>query len=314
MIAPLIEVVAAAIYDARGNLLLARRAIDGSAESGLWEFPGGKVEPGESLEGALRREIAEELDVQLGQLLALPRARAIDRQRGIALNLLTGTLLGDQPKRRIHQELRWVRPHECIQLPLGVLDRQLAKWAGAPTTYHITDPTEPLREQPLSAGAAPSRAWLLARWPGATDEVYASRLEELSDRCGVYPLMQHDRFGDASDTIATVGTHLSAKRAAQFEGRPQSPQQWLCVSCHSAAELAHATQLDADFVVLGPIRETASHPGSPGMGWPTFIKLVDTLPMPVLALGGMQPADLPSAMEHRGSGVAGISSFWRDFG
>ena len=66
-----IHVVAAVITDARGRILLARRT-DGRDLAGLWEFPGGKCEPGESPEQALVRELQEELGINVQVAAALP--------------------------------------------------------------------------------------------------------------------------------------------------------------------------------------------------------------------------------------------------
>src|SRR3954463_5194416 len=80
---PVVDVVAGVIQDARGRILLARRTA-GRDLAGLWEFPGGKREPGESPEAALMRELQEELgvDVDLGApLICVPHAYPHKRLR-----------------------------------------------------------------------------------------------------------------------------------------------------------------------------------------------------------------------------------------
>src|SRR5690625_1750736 len=78
-----VEVVAAAITDARGRVLLARRTV-GRDLAGLWEFPGGKVEPGETPEHALVRELREELGIQVqpgSHITTVPQAYPAKRLR-----------------------------------------------------------------------------------------------------------------------------------------------------------------------------------------------------------------------------------------
>ncbi len=305
----LTEVVAAAIHDHDGRLLLAQRADDGSAEAGLWEFPGGKVEPGESPLQALLRELDEELDLPVSAAQAVPGARCVDLGRRLAISLLRVQIGQQRPQCRIHQALRWAAPEQCIQLPLGTLDRQLAKWAAAPSSYHIStaDGAAALPDPPLS-----ERAWILARWPGRDD--HDALLKQLLARTGSsphtdLPIMLHDRLAaDAERRI--IGTHLSSQMAARYRSRPVPLSQWLAVSCHNETELDRASKLDADFVVLGAVQPTASHPDQAPLGWTRFEQLARQARLPVLALGGVRPADLAQARRHGAAGVAGISAFW----
>lgn len=309
----LTEVVAAAIHDSEGRMLLAQRADDGSAEAGLWEFPGGKLEPGETAEQALLRELAEELVVDAKAAVTIPGARCVDPQRRLAITLSKVRIEAQQPRCRVHQALRWLSPEQCIKLPLGGLDRNLAKWAAAPCSYHIT-PADGASMQPIAGNGR--RAWILARWPGRVDQ--DELLAELIDRtesepgCAL-PIMLHDRL-DVPAHGRVVGSHLSSRVAAAFRERPLPLSQWLAISCHNQQELDHAARLQADFVVLGAVQPTASHPEREALGWSGLARLTGQAQLPVLALGGVGPADLAQARRCGASGVAGISAFWRPAG
>ena len=115
-----VDVVGAVIQNEAGEVLCARRA-PGAAQGGLWEFPGGKIEPGERPEEALRREIREELgcDIAVGE----PVAEATHRYPEIVVRLTTfrARLVAGRPASREHAELRWV--------PASDLDR--LDWAPA---------------------------------------------------------------------------------------------------------------------------------------------------------------------------------------
>jgi 8-oxo-dGTP diphosphatase len=79
----------------------------------------------------------------------------------------------------------------------------------------------------------------------------------------------------------------------------------LCgASCHDEGELCQAARLDLDYVVLGPVLPTASHPGAPGLGWDAFRELVRTFRLPVYALGGMREEHLERAWESGAHGIA----------
>jgi len=116
---PLVEVTCALIQ--RGeSLLMARRA-----DSGRWELPGGKREPGESLSQCLQREIAEELGCEVQVLEPAGRAQDLDRSDPIILHCFRCRLNGGEPQAREHKELRWVSWAEALDLDLCPADRLL---------------------------------------------------------------------------------------------------------------------------------------------------------------------------------------------
>jgi len=115
-----VDVVGAVIQNEAGEVLCARRA-PGKAQGGLWEFPGGKIEPGERPEESLRREIREELgcDIAVGEQVV----EATYRYPDVVVRLITfrARLTRGQPTPREHAELRW--------LPVADLSR--LSWAPA---------------------------------------------------------------------------------------------------------------------------------------------------------------------------------------
>ena len=118
-----IVVLAAVITREDGRLLLTRR-LDGTHLAGLWEFPGGKCEPGESHEACLARELREELDVasEIGdELLATEHAYP---DRTVRLHFRWCRITGE-PKAMLGQEIRWVRRDELPTLDFPPADREL---------------------------------------------------------------------------------------------------------------------------------------------------------------------------------------------
>lgn len=121
-----VRVVGAVIFDgAPGGpaRCLAAQRRPGGAEGLRWEFPGGKIEPGESAEAALRREIQEELGVVIQVTEHLGRGTALHGARRIVLDLYAVTLEGGALERREHEELRWIGPHEVDELDWATADR-----------------------------------------------------------------------------------------------------------------------------------------------------------------------------------------------
>ena len=106
---PTIRVVAAALFDSRGQVLIAERPL-GKHLAGRWEFPGGKIDAGESEEAALRRELREELGVAVGKarpLVSLSHDYA-DRRIEIALWIVED--FSGEPQGLDGQLLKWVSP------------------------------------------------------------------------------------------------------------------------------------------------------------------------------------------------------------
>lgn len=116
--------VAAAIIRRNGRLLLCRRGPGGSCAH-LWEFPGGKLEPGEDAAAAAARECREELGVvlRLGPLYAECRHRYPDREVGIRFFL--AEIADGEPRRTVHEELRWAAPQELSQFEFCPADAEL---------------------------------------------------------------------------------------------------------------------------------------------------------------------------------------------
>jgi 8-oxo-dGTP diphosphatase len=121
--APMI-VVAAVISDETGKILLTRRP-EGSHMGGLWEFPGGKVEPGEAPPAALVRELEEELG--LSAVIGKPLTFAVHEEAGLRILLLFyEAAMGDAPPTALEgQEIAWVAPADLNSYPTPPADKEL---------------------------------------------------------------------------------------------------------------------------------------------------------------------------------------------
>ena len=123
-----LAVVAAAIRDQDGRLLL-QQALPGKRHAGLWEFPGGKVESEETPRFALRREVAEELGIELVEAALEPTGFAeetgTDGRPALVLFLYTSSQWHGEPQAREGQTWDWFTPEDAARLPMGAMDRAL---------------------------------------------------------------------------------------------------------------------------------------------------------------------------------------------
>ena len=308
-----IHVVAAAIADARGRILLARRT-DGRDLAGLWEFPGGKREPGESPEAALVRELQEELGItaKVGSpLINVPQQYPDKRLRLDVRHVLSwqGTPRGIEG-----QALAWVAPEKLPRYPMPPADRPVVAALRQPDRYLVTP--EPGEDEAawlagLARALESGAGRVHLRAPGLQAQLRWRRLAvaavALCRKAGAEVLINGDiELARELD----IGVHLRAAQLPALCARPLTADAVVAASCHDADELRMAEALDCDFAVLGSVLATASHPGGEALGWEGFAKLRESVSLPIYAIGGLGPADLDQARQHGAQGIAAIRGLW----
>lgn len=122
---PHLQVTAAVIWQ-EGKVLLAKRPASGLL-GGMWEFPGGKIQPGETRQQALAREIVEELDTEVlvGEQIGVFK-HAYTHYK-VTLYAYHCRLYGKQPVALEAQEIRWITPAELEHYPMGKIDRMISQ-------------------------------------------------------------------------------------------------------------------------------------------------------------------------------------------
>ena len=307
-----IHVVAGVIVDVRGRILLARRGED-SDLAGLWEFPGGKREPGETSEEALVRELQEELgiEVEVGDaLIEVPQEYPAKRLR-LEVRVIkrwTGT-----PRGREGQALTWVAPERLSRYSMPSADVPVVGALRQPDRYLVTpEPGADLAawrralRRALEDGIA--RVQLRARRlaPAAAAGLAGDVARECRD-AGAELLLNRDIALAAG---LGVGVHLGSEQLAGLDARPLPPGQAVGASCHDLDDLRRAQALGCDFAVLGPLHPTASHPGAATLGWDGFVALREQVALPIYAIGGLTLDDLPAARGNGAQGIAAIRGLW----
>ncbi len=136
---PVPHVVATAAVLRRGRKVLIGRRPEGVLLGGLWEFPGGKLEKGESLEAGLRRELSEELGVEIEVGPTLGVFNHAYTHFRVTVHAFQCQLLEGEPQALSHAEIRWVRSDELVDFPMGKVDRAIARSVTAAAASHIED-------------------------------------------------------------------------------------------------------------------------------------------------------------------------------
>ncbi|NBC48818.1 MAG: Nudix family hydrolase [Gammaproteobacteria bacterium] len=309
-----IHVAAGIVNDTKGRVLIAKRP-EAAHQGGLWEFPGGKLESGESVEQGLRRELAEELGIQVFASRPLIRLSHDYRDRRVLLDIHQVLDYQGTPQGREGQPLDWLAPEAMDADRFPAADRPVISALRLPSRYLIT-------------GAGP-----------AAPDAFLMHLEQRLARTGVpivqlrAPWLDTDRYADLARRCAALcrrmgalllvncevelatrlpvdGLHLNEQRLLALDERPDLGRCLIGASCHDADALARAATLGLDYALLSPVCPTRSHPEAEPLGWKRFAALVEPAPLPVYALGGVGDPDLQTAWRHGAQGVAGISGFW----
>jgi thiamine-phosphate diphosphorylase len=106
------------------------------------------------------------------------------------------------------------------------------------------------------------------------------------------------------------GLHLSQQRSRHLDPRAWDGSLRLGISCHSAAEVRSALEYAPDYLCIGPVQQSATHPGTPPLGWKAFAVLAAMSTVPVYAIGGLVLKDLETARSHGAHGIAAIRGLW----
>lgn len=303
---------AGVVEDAAGRILIAQRP-QNVDQGGLWEFPGGKIEPGETPFEALRRELMEEIGIAVDGAEPMLVVRHDYPSRRVVMDIWRVRRFSGVARGCLGQPIRWVRPEALVDFQFPAANRFIVSAARLPHHYPIVDDAAGdltamrRRFRRLVAEGYPLiqlRAKALSR----TD--YRAFARECLGYCA------HDRTRlilnaepELAVELGAAGVHLTSARLNCLDARPLDDRFWVAASCHDVGELEKAESLQLDFAVFGPVLPTRSHPASAPLGWEHFSKCLQTVSLPVYALGGMTVEHLARVRSAGAWGVAGIRGF-----
>ncbi len=325
------DVAVAVFIRPDGSFLLSSRP-EGKPYAGYWEFPGGKIEQGETVFDALRRELIEELNVVIDHASPWFTYMMHYEHASVALHAWRVSQWHDVDAglpnaSGMHgmegQEWRWQRLGEITVAPTLPGCVPIFRALALPTTYVITNAAEIGQETYLqqiraSWGKNASKRPSIGEF-GFSESPYPAMLQirekamSTAERLAFSTSLIHDAReagalvmvnsdADLARAVNASGVHLTSAQLSTIKSRPDF--EWVGASVHSADELARAAELKCDFAVLGAVKTTASHPGQTPLGWKKFSEIVRDAPIPVFAIGGLTHADRADALAHGAHGIA----------
>jgi 8-oxo-dGTP diphosphatase len=309
--ANILEVAAAVVQRPDGEFLLAERPA-GKPYAGWWEFPGGKIEEGESPYHALVRELHEELGIEvdvahpwLTRIYTYPHAT-------VRLHFFRVVSWHGEPHGKESQHLSWQYPDAVSVTPLlpanGPVLRSLVLPPVCAITHAAELGVEPFLER-LLVSLQQGVKLIQVREKGmdaATLRAFAAEVVRRAHAHGARVVINGDVA--LAREVGADGVQLNSAQLMALTARPEV--ELVSASCHDRRELERAAELGLDFALLSPVLPTLSHPGAPALGWEVFAHLVKGLPMPVYALGGVSRADLDQAWRHGAHGIAMLRGAW----
>ena len=305
----LLQVAVGVVKDARGQVLIAWRA-PSLHQGGLWEFPGGKIEPAETPEQAVIRELKEELNLTVETTEPLIRITHQYSDRAVELHVFLVQQFSGLIKGCQGQPFRWVHADELDRYAFPAANRPIITAARLPAYYAILDDADESLvlsnlEKILNKGVKLIQA-RLKKLPSSAAETFIEQAYALCRQQDCCLLI--NSAVDYGNRLEVDGVHLTARHLLALDKRPEN-LRWLAASCHNIQELEHAQKIGVDFVVLAPVLSTATHPGAEGLGWGKFAELVSRSKVPVYALGGMSLSSLEDARRAGAQGIAAIRAF-----
>ena len=257
----IVRVAAAVIVRSDGMVLLAQRP-PGKAYAGYWEFPGGKLEPGETPRAALDRELHEELGLVVRHAAPWLVQRFVYPHAHVELHFQRVFAWEGEPVGHDGQAFAWQTPGHFDVAPLLPANTSVLRALTLPSEYGITMAGD-LGEAGFLARAerALERGLALIQlrekdWPEPRQRAFAQALLARTRATGAQVLLNGD--AQRARDYGCAGVHWSA---AALAAATERPDDILCAaSCHNAEEIAKASALGLDFVVLGPVRPTPTHP------------------------------------------------------
>jgi 8-oxo-dGTP diphosphatase len=305
-----LHVVAAVIRNSKGETLLSKRP-HYTSHAGLWEFPGGKRELNEPVFQTLKRELFEELGIEVTTarpFIHINHDYPDNKKIHLDIWLVEGW--NNEPFGKESQEIQWITNFQNLTF----LDANypILKALQLPPTIAITpEPDDDFwyeLEKTLETGVQ----FLQFRAHSLDKKQYYEYAEQILKIAQPYQtkiFLNTDL--KSAEQIGSQAIHLNSQRLYAYHQRPVNKNIILSVSCHNLKDIQQAHKIDADLILLASVKPTLSHPDKKHLGWFQFAQLTEQSKIPIYALGGMQKKDLPIAFAHGAQGIAGIRGLWQ---
>lgn len=295
---PIVD-VAIAILIHRGKILVGWRE-EQQHQGGKHEFPGGKVEQGETPEEACRREIYEEVGIGLKDWHQFDYIH--HEYDDIIVNLhFFHSYVPDELLNLIHQPWAWYTRDQLLHLNFPKANKNIIKRLYWPHLIKISNTLSTVESSDTLL------YWRIEEF----EPQYIEQLTALDEGQRSSLIINIDMWQqlrpELQKQIKTV--HLKQSQLMNLHKGDLTVGVRYIAACHDAVSLKQAQQIGCDAVFISPVKPTTTHPEAVALGWERFSDLAQNSQIPVFALGGVHPDDLATAQQHGAYGLAGIRNF-----
>lgn len=322
----IVHVAVGVIFDSQKNILIAKRS-DDQHQGGLWEFPGGKVETGETVQQALVRELNEEVGIQCSPDLMTPLIQIPfhypDKSVYLDVWSVFESNTGDFKKAhgKEGQPIVWASLDELAGYEFPAANKAILNALILPELVAITPDANAVEIQSFVTGCLKlgieSRPGIIhLRAPLLKQDEFIELAKALYPKClqaGVKLIWNCPlEWFEAAVSDYADGLHLSVKNLEAFSDikeRPVADHVWLSASVHNQTELEQAQQLGVDYVLVSPVKQTSSHPKAKPLSGIELKAILDQSRVPAYGLGGLNINNVSEVKELGMQGIAGITAF-----
>ncbi|WP_336002258.1 NUDIX domain-containing protein [Acinetobacter pittii] len=295
---PIVD-VAIAILIHRGRILVGWRQEE-QHQGGKHEFPGGKVEQGETPEEACRREIYEEVGIGLKDWHQFDYIH--HEYDDIIVNLhLFHSYVPDELLNLIHQPWAWYTRDQLFHLNFPKANKNIIKRLYWPHLIKISNTLSTIESSDALL------YWRIEEFEPQYIEQLTALDEGQRSNLIINIAMWQQLSPELQKQIKTV--HLKQSQLMNLHKGDLTVGVRYIAACHDAVSLKQAQQIGCDAVFISPVKPTTTHPEAVALGWERFSDLAQNSQIPVFALGGVHPDDLATAQQHGAYGLAGIRNF-----
>ena len=310
-----VHVVVGVIQNSNNEVLVSRRKPN-THLAGLLEFPGGKVEQNELPIEALRRELSEELAIDIKSttpLIQIPY-RYPDCNLWIdvfLVNEYSGTITSHEGQEIIWKHASSIDDTEFPDANFGII-----KALTLPKILPVTPDSSgnenfiPRFENVVCRSEVEI---IQLRSHNISDREFKSLAKECVDLCDKNNVkLILNREVDTLEGLKFSGMHLTSKSLLCLKERPLGLESIVGASCHNAMEIEKANQLRLDYVFVGAVLEKFQDKTQAVLTWDGFANLIKDCQIPAYAIGGVNSININGSIRSGGQGIAAIRSTWTD--
>lgn len=291
--------VAIGLIDFRGKILVGWRTSD-QHQGNKYEFPGGKIEADETAEQACRREIQEEVGVELDHLRVFEVLSHDYEDVCVELYFFLVTITAQQAS-QIQSPWQWVERQALADLNFPAANTPIIQRLNWPHFIKISHelPKQLERDRAVYVKALPEQATQLIET--LNDEALDPSMRMIVNLDCYEKLPEH-----LQQQVFAI--HLNQAQLMQAQQLAYLGQSYLA-ACHDVDSVKKAQALGVDAILLSPILPTATHPDAIPLGWNALQQASNEFSGLIYALGGQTPQMLELAQASGAYGVAGIRAF-----